>query len=216
MERTKNRVLVRGLISGKVAIVYAIILGILGLAVLYCLANPLTAIIAVIGLFFYVIAYSLYFKRNSIYGTVIGAISGAIPPVVGYTAVTNRFDVGAVILFMILFFWQMPHFYAISICRLNDYSAASIPILPIKKDLRHTKISMLVYMVAFTIASILPSVVGLTGKIYFIAALAMGLIWLGIGLKGFKVDNEIQWARKVFMFSIINITLLSILMIVRV
>ncbi len=152
MERTKNRALVTGAISVRGAIVFGAILGLLGLATLGLLTNTLTAEIALLGLFFYVVLYSLA-KRRSVYGTIVGSISGAVPPVVGYCAVTGRFDLGALILFLILVFWQMPHFYAIAIFRQQDYTAAGLPVLPVVKGLRTTKIHILFYILAFTIAA---------------------------------------------------------------
>ncbi|MFN7097387.1 MAG: heme o synthase, partial [Gammaproteobacteria bacterium] len=127
MERTKNRVLVLGLMSNQMALLYALGLGILGFAILLFGTNGLTTLVSFIGFFFYVVVYSLLLKRKSTWSTIVGSVAGAVPPVVGYCAVTNQFDIGAVLLFLILFFWQIPHFYAIAIYRLNDYKAASIP-----------------------------------------------------------------------------------------
>ncbi|MDO8953888.1 MAG: heme o synthase [Gammaproteobacteria bacterium] len=213
MERTKNRVMVHGLISRPIAVVYGILLGIAGFALLYWQTNLLTTLISAIGLFVYVVAYTLLSKRQSKYGTLIGGIAGAVPPVVGYCAVTNRFDAGAVILFLILFLWQMPHFYAIAIFRLKDFSAACIPVLPAIKDMRYTKISMLIYIALFTIAAILPTLFGYAGWLYFIVALGLGLYWFYLGIKGFKSSTDDQkWSRKMFGFSILAITLLSMMM----
>lgn len=109
MERTKNRVLVKGLIAPKVTLTYATLLGLAGVALLYVAANPLAALLAVIGFIVYVGVYSLYMKRHSVYGTLIGSLSGAAPPVIGYCAVSNEFDAGALILLAIFSLWQMPH-----------------------------------------------------------------------------------------------------------
>lgn len=212
MERTKNRVLVKGLLPAKVALIYAIALGVLGSLVLGFLTNVLTLTVALIGLFFYAGVYTLWSKRHSKYGTQIGAISGAVPPVVGYCAVTNQFDIGAFSIFLILFFWQMPHFYAIAIFRLKDYAAAAIPILPLKKDIAYTRKSMLIYILLFTMASILPSLLGYAGWIYFGAALSLGLGWFYLGIKGFRTQDPHAWSRKMFLYSIINITLLCLVM----
>jgi protoheme IX farnesyltransferase len=214
MERTKNRVMVKGLISGKIAILYAIMLGIAGFLVLYFGTNLLTTLIAATGLFVYVIAYTLLTKRHSNLGTYIGSISGAVPPVVGYCAVTNHFDTAAIILFLILFFWQMPHFYAITIFRLKDFSAACIPVLPIQKSISHTKMMMMFYVVVFSITAIMPSLFGYVGWIYFFVALGLGLYWFYLGLKGFKSVDDQKWSRKMFGFSILAITILSIVMLV--
>ncbi len=212
MERTKHRPSATGHLSGVTAIVYAILLGLTGFAILYFKTNLLTVAVSFIGLFFYVVVYSLFLKRTSVYGTVVGAIAGAVPPVVGYCAVTNRFDIGAILLFLILALWQMPHFYAISIYRLTDYQSASIPVLPIRKGIYYTKISMLVYILVFTFVSVLPSFFGYTGYLYFGTALIMGLFWLFLGLKGFKTLDDRKWARNMFLFSIINITVISLMM----
>ncbi len=158
--------------------------------------------------------YSLYFKRASSYGTIIGSISGAVPPVVGYCAASNTFDAGAIVLFFMLVFWQMPHSYAIAIYRLKDYLAASIPVLPVKKGLHYTKISMLAYIVIFAILSTLPTLLGYTGKCYLAIVTVLNLYWIYLGVVGFTTKNDTLWARKVFSFSIILVTLLCLMMVV--
>lgn len=213
MERTKNRVMVNGGLSIRAAILYAILFGFFGFLILFAETNNLTTLIAAIGLFFYVVVYTFVFKRNSVYGTVVGGISGAVPPLVGYCAVTNTFDSGAFSLFMILFLWQMPHFYAIAIYRLNDYSNASIPVLPVEKGIMYTKLNMLVYLIGFVIAAIMPTVLGYAGEVYFFIALTLGVIWLLIGLYGLIAKDDRKWARQMFLFSIILITVLSFSMI---
>jgi heme o synthase len=212
MLRTKNRALVKGLLSESSAIIFATILSLTGLLLLYFTTNLLTTSIAFFGLFFYVVIYTLFLKRTSIYGTIIGGLAGAVPPVVGYCAVTDRFDMGAFLLFVILFAWQIPHFYAISIYRLDDFKAASIPILPLKKDIFRTKISMLLYIIVFMFAAIMPILYGYTGYVYTISAVMLSLAWFALGLLGFKTDNDSQWARQMFLFSIIVITILSFMM----
>ncbi|SPY76620.1 Protoheme IX farnesyltransferase [Providencia rustigianii] len=128
MERTKNRPLVKGLIDPKVSLIYATVLGIAGMVLLLVAANALAMLLALIGFIVYVGLYSLYMKRKSVYGTLIGSLSGAAPPVIGYCAVTNEFDAGALILLLIFSLWQMPHSYAIAIFRFKDYKAANIPV----------------------------------------------------------------------------------------
>lgn len=212
MERTKNRPTALGLVTGPVAISYAIVLGTAGLLTLYWFINPLTAMVALFGLCVYVFIYSLYSKRNSAYGTAIGGIAGAIPPVVGYCAATNEFDSGAVILFLILFFWQIPHSYAIAIYRLKDYAAASIPVLPVRKNIQAAKKSILWHVIGFAIVCLSLSLLGYTGWIYFIAALMVGAVWLYFSIQGFRAEDDAVWARKMFLMSIINITVLSVAM----
>lgn len=212
MERTKNRPLVQGLITPQLALIYGTILGVLGFLELYYTTNLLTVFMAAIGFFFYVVVYSMVMKRKASSGTVIGAVSGAIPPVVGYTAITNHLDLGAILLFLILFFWQMPHFYAIAIYRLKDYKNAGIPVLPIRRNIHYTKISMLLFTLAFTIAAIAPSYFEYAGHFYAMAALALGFIWVIFAVQGLFTKQNEKWARKMFLYSIINITLLCIVM----
>jgi protoheme IX farnesyltransferase len=215
MERTKNRLIARGIISVKAALIYAVVLGILGFLLLVFQTNALTVIIAFVGLFFYVVLYSLWFKRHSVFGTLVGGVAGAVPPVIGYLAVTNHFDSGAVILFLILFFWQMPHSYAIAVYRLKDYKAAAIPVLPVKKGIAYTRISMLAYIIAFTVTAVMPWFLGYAGLLYFIVALCIGIVWFMQTLKPVHADNARLWAKKIFLFSVLGITLLSVMMIVH-
>ncbi|AEX53239.1 heme o synthase [Rahnella aquatilis] len=212
MERTKNRVLVKGLIPPKTSLVYATILGIAGFALLYIGANPLAMWLAVMGFVVYVGIYSLYMKRNSVYGTLIGSLSGAAPPVIGYCAVSGQFDTGALILLLIFSLWQMPHSYAIAIFRFKDYQAAGIPVLPVVKGISVAKHHIIVYILAFMIATLMLTLSGYAGYKYLIVAAAVSIWWLGMALKGYKTENDVVWARKLFGFSIITIMSLSFMM----
>ncbi|MFE8046745.1 heme o synthase [Brenneria goodwinii] len=213
MERTKNRVLVKGLISLKVTLVYASLLGIAGFALLYLAANPLAMWLAVMGFVVYVGVYSLYMKRHSVYGTLIGSLSGAAPPVIGYCAVSNQFDAGALILLLIFSLWQMPHSYAIAIFRFKDYQAANIPVLPVVKGISVAKNHITLYILAFMIATLMLSLGGYAGYKYLVVAAAVSVWWLGMALSGYKNANDDRlWAKKLFIFSIIAITSLSVMM----
>lgn len=213
MERTKNRVLVRGLISLKVTLAYAALLGIAGFALLYVAANPLAMWLAVIGFIVYVGVYSLYMKRHSVYGTLIGSLSGAAPPVIGYCAVSNQFDAGALILLLIFSLWQMPHSYAIAIFRFKDYQAANIPVLPVVKGISVAKNHITLYILAFMIATLMLSLGGYAGYKYLVVAAAVSVWWLGMALSGYKNANDDRvWAKKLFIFSIVAITSLSVMM----
>ncbi|MFO6296468.1 heme o synthase [Rahnella selenatireducens] len=212
MERTKNRVLVKGLIPPKTTLVYATILGIAGFALLYIGANPLAMWLAVMGFVIYVGVYSLYMKRNSVYGTLIGSLSGAAPPVIGYCAVSGQFDTGALILLLIFSLWQMPHSYAIAIFRFKDYQAAGIPVLPVVKGISVAKHHITVYILAFMIATLMLTLSGYAGYKYLIVAAAVSIWWLGMALRGYKTENDVVWARKLFGFSIITIMSLSFMM----
>jgi protoheme IX farnesyltransferase len=162
MARTKNRALVRGTLSASSALVYATLLGLIGVAILTAYTNILTVFIGVVGLIVYVVLYGIT-KRRGPYGTIVGSISGAMPPVAGYTAVSNNLDAAAIILFLILIFWQMPHFYAIAMYRLKDYTAAHIPVLPAKTSMHRTKVHIMVYVIGFILTSLALSVAGYMG-----------------------------------------------------
>ncbi|WP_027349279.1 heme o synthase [Halotalea alkalilenta] len=212
MERTRQRVLVQGLISGPVTILYACVLGVLGFATLYIAANPLAALFAGLGFFIYVVVYSLYLKRNSVYGTLVGSLSGAAPPVIGYCAVSGSFDAGALILLLIFSLWQMPHSYAIAIFRFNDYRAASIPVLPVERGIGVAKAHIVGYILAFAVATLMLTVSGYAGYGYFVVAVGMSAYWLYMALRGYVTSDDSAWARRLFVFSILIITSLSVMM----
>lgn len=212
MERTKNRPLVRGLIDPKISLVYASVLGIAGMVLLLVAANMVAMLIAVVGFVVYVGVYSLYMKRKSVYGTLVGSLSGAAPPVIGYCAVTGQFDTGALILLLIFSLWQMPHSYAIAIFRFKDYQAANIPVLPVIKGISVAKNHIILYIIAFMFATLMLAISGYAGYKYLIVAAAVSVWWLGMALSGYKTTNDRVWARKLFVFSIVAITSLSVMM----
>lgn len=209
MTRTKNRALASNVISARYALIYAIMLGLLGFYLLTIYTNMLTVLLGFLAFFDYIVLYGIA-KRKSIHGTLIGSISGSIPPVAGYTAVSNHLDMASLLLFAILTTWQMPHFYAIAIYRLHDYAAAGLPVLPVKQGIAKTKIHMLVYLIAFIIVSLLLTFMRFTGYLYFFVALVLGVAWLGLGMRGFGTKHDTAWARHMFVFSLITISLLSI------
>lgn len=208
MRRTKNRPLAAGLISGDKAIFFGSLLGILGGLILYFYTNLLTLLIASLGFFVYVVLYSMW-KCRTIYGTAIGSVAGAVPPVVGYCAVSNHFDAGALILFAMMVLWQMPHFFSIALYHFKDYTAAGIPVLPIKKGILRTKIHMAIYIAGFIIAASLLTLFHYTGYFYLIITLFFGVIWLGLCLKGFATNNDQQWGCHMFRLSLILIAAIS-------
>lgn len=204
MERTKDRPLVKKLISSQDALVFATLLGAAGFFVLALYTNLLTALIAFFGFFVYLVLYAFY-KYRSFYGTIVGSIAGGVPPVVGYCAVSNRLDAGALLIFLILVLWQMPHFFAIAMYRLQDYAAASIPVLPVQRGMRTTKIHMLLYIIVFGVTSLMLTVLGYTGNAYFVVAIVLSGIWLGLCINGFSIKNDVVWARKMFVYSLVVI-----------
>lgn len=212
MERTKNRVMVQGQVSLKIALAYATLLGVAGLGLLYVQANALAALFGLIGFIIYVGFYSLYLKRKSVHGTLVGSLSGAMPPVIGYCAVSNSFDLAALTLLVMFSLWQMPHSYAIAIFRFNDYLAASIPVLPVKRGILVAKKHILWYIVAFLAATLMLTIGGYAGMSYMAVAAAMGMYWLYMAWTGYKAVDDRLWARKLFVFSIFTITALSVMM----
>ncbi len=209
MERTRTRALASGRVTARNVILFASLLGISGILVLSFLTNQLTTVLALLAFFFYVVIYA-FFKRKSVHGTIVGSIPGAAPPVIGYCAVTNTLDASAIILFLILVLWQMPHFYAIAMYRSKDYAAASIPVLPLVKDIRTTKMHILLYILAFTFAAVSLSFFGKTGYVYAVIGGISGIYWLSFGVKGLKTEDDNLWAKQMFVVSLIVITLLCV------
>ena len=202
--------MVTGLISRRSALIFGSLLAFVGFGLLALGTNLLTMLLAFVGFGFYVVLYGAA-KRRSVYGTLVGSVSGAIPVVVGYCAVTGRFDLGATLLFVILVLWQMPHFYAIAIYRLDDYASAKIPVLPITSGIRSTKVQILWYIAAFMVATASLSVLGYTGYIYLAVMTLVGLGWLRLAVQGFRATNDRLWARGLFRFSLIVIIAFSIM-----
>jgi protoheme IX farnesyltransferase len=212
MTRTHNRVLAKGLMSPKSAVSYGSLLGMAGIALLWAATNMLSVAVVLTGFTIYVCVYSLYLKRSSVFSTLIGSLAGAAPPLAGYCAVRNHFDMGAVILLLIFSLWQMPHCYAIAIFRFKDYSAAGIPVLPVKKGMATAKKHITGFILAFMIATPLMTLGGYTGYAYLAVAAAMGLSWLYIAWKGHRTSDERLWAKRVFVFSILAIFAVSFMM----
>lgn len=209
MARTRKRALVIGSISEKNALIFATVIGLAGSTILGVFTSQLAQLVALLGLFFYVVVYG-YAKRRTVWGTAIGSISGATPPVVGYTAVAGRLDWPAVILFIILVFWQMPHFYSIAIFNMKQYASAKIPVLPIKKGVRAAKFQIAAYVTAFMAAAASLSVFGYTGYLYLSAVAVFGLFWLRLCILGFQAKDDSAWAKNIFRFSLLVLTILSL------
>ncbi len=202
MKRTKRRALVTGAISDRAAITYATVLGTSGFVVLVAFTNTLTAVLGAVGLVSYAVIYT-YAKRFTVHSTLIGTISGSIPPVAGYTAATNRLDTSAWILLSILVCWQMVHFYAISIYRRKEYAKAKIPLMSVVHGIWITKLQMVIYGTAFLFAIVSLAKFGYAGLFYLAIMGPLSLWWLLITISGLNaLDNE-AWARKIFFISLI-------------
>lgn len=214
MERTKNRALPAGVLMPRVVMAYGICLAAAGLSILGFLVHPLAAGLGLLGLFVYAWVYTVWLKRTSVWSTVIGAISGAVPPVIGYTAVTGHVDEGALILFLILFLWQPPHFWALGIRRKEEYRAAGYPLLPVVKGNHRTKVSMMRYVVPLVPVSLLLYTYDYVGLIYLISSLVLGVVWVVLCARGFSAKDDIQWSKGVFVYSINYLTILFIIMVI--
>jgi protoheme IX farnesyltransferase len=212
MSRTMARTLARDAIPPVNAIIYALILGISGVALLLTATDRVCVALVVFGFIIYVVFYSLFLKRRSLYAVYVGSIAGAIPPVAGYCSVTGLFDLGAWILFLIFILWQIPHCYASAILRFEDYLAAGIPVAPVSLGLRSAKRHIVFYVIAFLTASLMLTLTGFTGFSYLGITAVLGIIWLCIAWTGFKASDDRRWARLLFDFSIICIIALSLMM----
>jgi protoheme IX farnesyltransferase len=211
MARTRQRALVTGTIQPQHAVIYAVGLGVIGFIVLAWFVNIRTVIVGGIGVIDYVLLYAVA-KRRSSYSTLVGSISGSMPIVAGYVGAVNRFDLGTLLVFIILTVWQMPHFYAIAIYRRSDYKAAHMPVLPVVKGITRTKIEIIIYIIIFIVACLLLRLYGYAGTSYAIGITILGVSWLFIGLKNYRKQADSVWARRMFFYSLGVITLFSVLL----
>ncbi len=213
MGRTSGRPLPARRISIDSALAFAILLSLVGIAVLAAGTNLLTAALGLFSLLSYVFVYTPLKRRTSL-STVIGAVPGALPPVMGWAAVSGRLDAGAAVLFGILFLWQLPHFLAIAwLCRA-DYAAAGFPMLPVvDPDGRSTGRQAILYATALLPVSLLPALLGLVGTTYFMGALALGLLFLACSV-AFSVSFSRLAARRLLLASVIYLPVLLVVMVI--
>jgi protoheme IX farnesyltransferase len=211
MARTRRRPLVQHRLSGRAALTFGAGLLAAGLAVLGLFTNLLTAALALGGFVAYAGVYT-YAKRKTVYSTIIGSVSGAVPPVVGYTAVTGRLDLGALLIFLFLALWQMPHFYAIGIMRLSDYRAAHLPIWPVERGIPATQRQILIFIVAFLVPTLALAALGYTNWTFALVALALVARWLWLARAGFSAPDNTVWARSMFKYSLAVLVVLCVWM----
>ncbi len=210
MQRTQNRAMVKKTVLPSVALVYAAVLGLTGFGLLWFFVNAYAFGFAMLGFVVYVVFYSLWTKRTTIHQTIVGSISGASPPVIGYVAVSQQFDLAALLIFLAYALWQMPHSWAIAIYRYEDYRNANIPILPVARNIRRTKIECLVYVVLFTAVLNGLYCFGYTNILFLMIFNVLCGYWIYLSIVGFTVEDDQLWARKYFLYSVILITALSI------
>jgi protoheme IX farnesyltransferase len=209
MERTKKRATVTGDIKSKHVRNYGLILMALGLITLAALTTLTAMYVALFGIFMYVLIYGVA-KRKTIYSTMIGSISGAIPPVVGYSAFSSSVDQGAMLLFFILVCWQMAHFYGIALYRKKEYKAAGLKVWPLVKGDWSTQVQAMFFIAFYTIFAMAMFILGYTGFIYLVVIMITGLGWLWYSVTLASRYNASEWGRKVFHSSLTVIIVTSI------
>lgn len=211
MDRTRRRALPSGTISASHALIYATIMVVVGLTILAIGTTILAAVIALAGHVAYVVLYGIA-KRKTVHGTLVGTISGSTPPVIGYVAATGALDVAALLLFLVLVAWQMPHFYAIAIFRLQDYKKASIPVLPLVKGLTETRHQIIAYVLLYIVFVVLLFFLAGLSLIGTLVLLLSGLYWLYVCVSYVGNDNETSetWARRQFIWSLKLLLILSV------
>jgi len=207
MVRTRNRPLASGRLTARAALTFAIGIELAAFAFLWATVNLLSAALAVAACLFYVFVYTLWLKRSSASNIVIGGAAGAVPVLVGWTAVTNSLDWPPVVLFAVIFYWTPPHFWALAIRYRDDYARAHVPMLPVVASLRTTAVRIVLYTLLLWALTLVFAPVAGMGAIYIVAALALGAVftWLAVGLLR---DSSPQAAMRVFTWSITYITLL--------
>ncbi|MFD2167303.1 heme o synthase [Thalassotalea euphylliae] len=211
MGRTHNRPLPNGRISQTGAVVFAAGLALIGFAMLYGLVNPLTAWLTLAGLVGYGFVYTMYLKRATPQNITIGGLAGAIPPLLGWTAMTNEVHPYALLLVLLIFTWTPPHFWALAIHRRNDYAKVNIPMLPVTHGIEFTKTQILLYTVLLFVVGLLPYLVGMSGWLYLIGAVALNLGFFVYAWK-LKFNPEQGTAMATFKYSIVHLMVLFIVL----
>jgi protoheme IX farnesyltransferase len=201
MARTRNRPLPTGRLQERDALTFALALGLAGLAILALLVNPLTAALTFFSLIGYAVVYTVYLKRATPQNIVIGGAAGAAPPMLGWVAVTNQVDAYALLLFLIIFTWTPPHFWALAIARKADYERAEIPMLPVTHGEELTKSFIVYYTILLLLVTVLPYLTGMSGPLYLFGALLLGGGFLYYAVK-LKLDKGHSLAMPTFGYSI--------------
>lgn len=206
MERTKNRPLPSGKLSLRAAWIFAAVQGIVGFTILYLGVNVLTAVLTLLAGMGYAGFYSLYLKRATSQNIVIGGLAGAMPPLLGWTAVSGQLDAEGWLLVLIIFTWTPAHFWALCLHRYHEYKKAAIPMLPITHGISFTKLNIVFYSLLTTACSLLPYAIGMSGQLYFISVLILDAGFIGYALKLQFAKNDNGIALKTFQYSLIYLT----------
>ncbi|MCH7852766.1 MAG: protoheme IX farnesyltransferase [Proteobacteria bacterium] len=213
MTRTRGRPLPQGKLSERQALIFATILCVISMLALWFMVNPLTALLTFASLIGYAVIYTVYLKRATPQNIVIGGAAGAAPPVLGWTAVTGEIHGDALILFLIIFIWTPPHFWALAIAKKDEYARVGIPMLPVTHGNEFTRLFILLYTILLVIITILPYLSGLSGLIYLVTALGLGAMFLWYAIK-LKADKGLELPMRMFRFSINYLMLLFLALLV--
>ena len=201
MSRTRARPLPTGQLTERNALVFAAVLGVSAMAILAFLVNLLTATLTFLSLIGYAVVYTVWLKRATSQNIVIGGAAGAAPPVLGWAAVTDSIDPNALLLFLIIFVWTPPHFWALAIARREDYARAGIPMLPVTHGVAYTRLQVLLYTVLLTVVTLMPYLTRMSGLLYLAAALVLnaGFLYYALAL---KITARAELPMRVFHFSV--------------
>ena len=202
MMRTRGRPLPQGKLTEKAALAFASVLCVISMIILWFVVNPLTAGLTFFSLIGYAVIYTAWLKRATPQNIVIGGAAGAAPPVLGWTAVTNEIHSGALLLFLIVFVWTPPHFWALAIARKDEYAKVDIPMLPVTHGEAYTRLSILLYTILLALVTILPYLIGMSGLIYLLAALVLDSYFLYYAVQMYRAPENHELPMRTFKFSI--------------
>lgn len=208
MERTQNRPLPQGELSSVSALTFALALAAVSMIILLSFVNALTAMLTLTSLIGYAVIYTMFLKRSTPQNIVLGGAAGAAPPLLGWVAMTGEINAEALLLFLIIFVWTPPHFWALAIKRKNEYAKAGLPMLPVTHGIAFTKLHILLYTILLIISTIIPFLIYMTGLIYLAGALALGIGFLYHAIKLYNTGNSDQHAMKTFGYSIFYLSAL--------
>ena len=208
MMRTRGRPLPQGKLTEKSALIFASILCVISMTILWSLVNALTAVLTFSSLIGYAVIYTVWLKRATPQNIVIGGAAGAAPPLLGWVAVTNEVHSGALLLFLIIFVWTPPHFWALAIARKEEYAKVDIPMLPVTHGEAYTRLYILLYTILLVLVTILPYLIGMSGVIYLLAAIVLDAWFLMYAIRMFREPEEHELPMQTFKFSITYLGLL--------
>ena len=207
MQRTRGRPLPRGQVTSRGTLVFAGIVGGTGMLLLYAFVNPLTMWLTFATFLGYAVIYTVILKPATPQNIVIGGASGAMPPVLGWAAVTNQVAPEALLLFLIIFAWTPPHFWALALYRTQDYAKAGLPMLPVTHGAAYTRLQIVLYTVVLVLVTMMPFVIRMSGLIYLTAALVLGGVFLSYAIRLYRNYSD-SLARATFRYSILYLTAL--------